>query len=359
MKIGQRPTLQTVADLAGVSKMTVSRCLRHHPSNSVATRDRIKKIADEVGYRPNPLVAALMHDIRSGSSGSNGGSVIAVLDDHVGERSEGSLFSWNEHMGGILQRADELGYRIEIIRYQEQKLNWDRLVRILWARNIRGLIVPYQSVFLRLDRADLSDFASVTLGYTPVSPDLDRICPDFFEGMGLALDAVEARGYRRIGHLIPDQVMVRTRGKSLACFQLRKATGRLRMDHAIFQSLESERDRLLKWMDLLRPEVILSERHETYDWLKAEGFRVPGDLAYVQLHWSGASKPRSGVKNRNRLQGIQAVNVVNAKLLTNDFGVPAEPMTHLVRNQWVEGDTLPPINRVSRHARKRRVNAAC
>src|SRR3954467_13477885 len=62
----ERPVrLQDIADRAAVSKATVSLALRDHSSIPPATRARIQGIADELGYRPNPLVSALMTYQRS------------------------------------------------------------------------------------------------------------------------------------------------------------------------------------------------------------------------------------------------------------------------------------------------------
>lgn len=59
-----RPTLRTVAELAGVHVSTVSRVLApgHRPAArtaSVETADRVRAVARDVGYVPNPLATGL------------------------------------------------------------------------------------------------------------------------------------------------------------------------------------------------------------------------------------------------------------------------------------------------------------
>ena len=61
---GPRPSLRVVAKAAGVSAMTVSRVLRDHPKVSAKMRAQVLKIAQELGYRPDPNVAKLMHHLR-------------------------------------------------------------------------------------------------------------------------------------------------------------------------------------------------------------------------------------------------------------------------------------------------------
>lgn len=53
MKNNKRPTIKDIAQLAGVSHVTVSQALRDFPSISDATKANIRRIADEIGYSPN------------------------------------------------------------------------------------------------------------------------------------------------------------------------------------------------------------------------------------------------------------------------------------------------------------------
>ncbi|HKB91149.1 MAG TPA: LacI family DNA-binding transcriptional regulator, partial [Opitutaceae bacterium] len=61
------PNLRTIARKAGVSHTAVSLALRNDPSVSVATRTRIQKLANDLGYKPNALVSALMRQVQSKS----------------------------------------------------------------------------------------------------------------------------------------------------------------------------------------------------------------------------------------------------------------------------------------------------
>ena len=48
-----RPTLKTIGQIAGLSHVAVSKALRDAPDISAATKARVRKIADELGYTPN------------------------------------------------------------------------------------------------------------------------------------------------------------------------------------------------------------------------------------------------------------------------------------------------------------------
>ncbi|ETY72411.1 LacI family DNA-binding transcriptional regulator [Bifidobacterium moukalabense] len=55
----KRPSMFEVAKLAGVSHQTVSRVINHSPDVSDATREKVQKAIDELGYRPSNSARAL------------------------------------------------------------------------------------------------------------------------------------------------------------------------------------------------------------------------------------------------------------------------------------------------------------
>ena len=65
----ERPTLDTVARAAGVSRMTVSNAYNRPDQLSPATRERVLAVAEELGYAgPDPAARSL----RRRSSGTVG-----------------------------------------------------------------------------------------------------------------------------------------------------------------------------------------------------------------------------------------------------------------------------------------------
>lgn len=70
------PTIVTVAAAAGVSPMTVSKVLRGTGRISAATRERVIRVADELGYVPNGLAGALS---------SQNSQIVGVLIPSIGD----------------------------------------------------------------------------------------------------------------------------------------------------------------------------------------------------------------------------------------------------------------------------------
>jgi len=56
---GRALTLRDVSEASGVSEMTVSRVLRGRGDVSEATREKVLKAANELGYVPNKIAGAL------------------------------------------------------------------------------------------------------------------------------------------------------------------------------------------------------------------------------------------------------------------------------------------------------------
>ena len=58
-KDGRKPTMKDVAELAGVSKKTVSRVINDSPLVNAATRKGIQGLIKDIGYRPDPQARGL------------------------------------------------------------------------------------------------------------------------------------------------------------------------------------------------------------------------------------------------------------------------------------------------------------
>ena len=56
--MSKRITLKMIAAKAGVHLSTVSLALNKHPSIPASTRERLEKLAAEMGYRPDPMLSA-------------------------------------------------------------------------------------------------------------------------------------------------------------------------------------------------------------------------------------------------------------------------------------------------------------
>lgn len=126
---GGIPTLQDVADRVGVSPSTVSATLNDVPRArhySEATKARIRAVAKEIGYFPNPLAKTLKRT-RSGLIG------VVMFSQH------------SAYYGRVLQaveaRCREMGYEVVTADMKYDRARLEECVHRLAAWRVEGLLL--------------------------------------------------------------------------------------------------------------------------------------------------------------------------------------------------------------------------
>lgn len=122
----RRVTIDDVADLAGVSYQTVSRVINDRPDVSDATRERVQKVIDEIGYRPSHIARSLA-TARTATIG-------LVVPD-----ISNPFFSVVAR--GAEQVASERGYSILLCSTSEDTSREVEVLELLQERYVDGVIV--------------------------------------------------------------------------------------------------------------------------------------------------------------------------------------------------------------------------
>jgi len=173
--IGIRVTQQDIAARAGVHVTTVSLALRNHRSLPPVTRDKIQRLAKEMGYSPDPALSALMAYRRGAKlirrnaasrAAKYYGTVAWVTNYPTRDGwSAGSGTCFALYRDSAAERLAQHGYRLEDFWLREQGLTAKRASQILFSRGIRGLLICP----LPTDRGHLSlewkKFSAVSFGY--------------------------------------------------------------------------------------------------------------------------------------------------------------------------------------------------
>ncbi|RRJ95037.1 LacI family transcriptional regulator [Opitutaceae bacterium TAV4] len=335
-----RITMAIVAAQAGVSRMTVSRAFRNDPSIPLSTRDRIRHIAEKLGYRPDPQISQFMARVRV--SHQVGAETIAWLTAHPnadGWKNNSACVAFHE---GICAHAAEIGYRIEEFWLAEPGMTGRRMSDILRARGIRGVLVaPLYEIRHRLDLR-WEHFAAATCGgYTLTQPHLHRACCHYLHAVRNAFGALARLGYERIGVAFSEEVSNRLADEWLAQAFLEQS--RLPESRRVPPFLSANWrnccPRFMDWYFKHRPDAILSFEH-VLDWLPAHGIRIPEDCAFALI-----AIPMQGVAHideQRREVGAAALDLVIEQLNMNRFGPPPVPKIVQVECKWVDGPTAPP-----------------
>jgi DNA-binding LacI/PurR family transcriptional regulator len=334
-----------VAARAGVSKNTVSLSLRHDPQIPVATRERVQRIAEEMGYRKNATVAALMAQLRAGRS-RKFEATLALVNANLDRHAFRTHPTIPTYLAGCRRRAEQQGYALDEFWLHDPQLDGDRFNRILRNRGIRGVILVGLMNENRLPdrfRATWRQFPCVVTGVRTREPALSFACTDHHMLTLRAVENVLRLGYRRPA-LVMDPVSERlVEGRFTAGFVIAQQTlPGLETVAPFYRVAEAERDPKVfhRWLKAERPDVLLTLYHTVKRWVDAAGVKVPRDLGLVQLEWRPDHADWAGMDQHNDATGEAAVDMVISLIHNNEVGVPEYPRATLVGNTWVDGKTV-------------------
>ncbi len=185
-----------VARAAGVHQSTVSLALRGSSRISAATTEKVCRTAQKMGYRPNPLVSALVASRKRRAPVARATMGYVIGDD------SGQPWPYKQLDEGIYQRAAELGYRIDRLPLGRDAIYGDRFAQVAQTRDIHGLIIAplfRKQITLALP---WERFAAVAYGYFVEQPSIHRVTPDFFRSMIDLLAHVRQAGWSRVGLIL-------------------------------------------------------------------------------------------------------------------------------------------------------------
>ena len=328
-------SMRDIAQEAGVHVTTVSLALRNSPKLRQETRQRIQEVARRMGYRPNPLVVALVQQRRNSSSKASLAFVSRMPPD--------AKLANRKYIDGLYKhvaiRAQELGFNIDTFDLAEYADNAQRLQKTLRHRNIHGIIIaplPHTQEELNFDWSQL---AVVAIGHSLVLEGVDRVCTDYYGGSWMAMEHCEAEGYRRAGFVTlrstDERTQGRWRGGFMAYIPKRKS----------FQSLPpfvgqgASYTRSFKaWLREHKPDVILGnslalEASETG--LRALSESERPDLVRLNIHTR--ANPMKGIYTGVEMRSRLAVDLLSAKLYRNEVGTSESANEMLTPTLWHPG----------------------
>jgi LacI family transcriptional regulator len=335
----------TLRDIAAKSRFhftTVGAALRGDPRIPADTTKRIRRWADKLGYRANPVLSALSA-YRVPSQGRHLAAVIGYLS--YSDTRELSLTNPREHrlLRAARRHAEELSFKLEPVRIDAPEFTPARINSVLHARGIRALILaarmPGPGPVMELNWAE---FSVVALGYSITNLRCHRACYHQSHSMLLNLAELRARGYRRIGLAISEQAIVRSNTLFLGSY-LAEQCQRPKQDHLpplIVPTLEVTAEALLPWVKKHRPDCVITASPEAVGWLRSAGFRIPADLGVTHLSRESEDSPVAGIDEQCELLGEAAVDLTASLLRANERGLPAHPRTSLVEARWMDGATV-------------------
>ncbi|MEX0326179.1 MAG: LacI family DNA-binding transcriptional regulator [Puniceicoccaceae bacterium] len=334
----KRPSCKTIAEEAGVSRMTVSMALRNHPRVAPETRERIKEIAIRQGYTPDPNLTQLMRYLRKRDI-SKEEPVIALLNGNRTPLKKASPVAQLIRKGAI-ERAESLGFKTEDFWLHEPNMRIERLIQILETRGIRGVVVLPVESLEDVFSLPHDEFTGVATCSVAAKLGFNQVHPHFYQAMHVGISSLSEKGFKRIGFCVTkaeDEQSNHLYHCYLTWYQ-QQIPKKDQIPPLLTETIS--RDDLLKWIKKHKPDVVYSSHLEHYDWLKEAGMSVPGDISFAAL---APACDKCGDMARVNVDykkiGATAIDILKAKLANESLGPAENPAVTLIRGEWVDGAT--------------------
>ncbi|MFF3483130.1 LacI family DNA-binding transcriptional regulator [Streptomyces sp. NPDC002701] len=190
----RRPTMKDIAQRAGVSESAVSFALNDRPGVSEITRDRVRRVAEQLGWRPSTAARQL-----SGEGTATVGLVVARPADTLGVDS-----FFLQLISGIQEVLAErhLGLLFQVVEDVDDEC---AVYRRWWAEHrVDGvLVVDPRTDDARPDLLDELGLPAVVIGGAPDArhPGLSTVWADDAGAMASVVGRLHELGHRRIVHI--------------------------------------------------------------------------------------------------------------------------------------------------------------
>lgn len=352
-----RVTMQEVARAAAVHQTTVSLALRNDPRLPEATRTRIQAIADRLGYRPDPMLAAL-NNYRTGRRPLAAPTTMAFLLHFRDHDEMEASHPHRQFLEGARGQAEKIGYQLEVF-YIGSTTGADRRIdRILKARGIGGVILAAFGYKVTRFQMNWTDFSVVRIESQQLERALHMVSSHQMEIAREAVRRLCELGYRRIGLAVGERGEVNLRNAYTAGYYIETTL------HPGVPSLPSLllspgagtvdiAPLLTEWVDRHDIEVVASNWPNVMAALRSMKRRVPQDVVVASLDVNPDQGPNAGMRQNHRVIGERAVEQLAILLRMNQRGLSRPHNNTLIEGDWVDGSDVPacrppPVARRSR-----------
>ena len=189
MKKNTEPTIHDIARELKISASTVSRALNNNPRISLKTKDKIKQVADDLGYRPNTLASNLRN-----KKSNTIGIVVPLINRHF----------FSSVISGVEDIAYKAGYTVVISQSNDLYAKETNIVHSMFSNRVDGLIISTAMQTENFDHLKLFRKKNIPLVlFDREIPEIetDKIVIDDFAGGFKVTQHLIEQGYKRISHI--------------------------------------------------------------------------------------------------------------------------------------------------------------
>jgi LacI family transcriptional regulator len=331
----RRVTLKQIALKARVHVSTVSLALRDHPRIPAVTRNKIKKLAGEMGYVPDAAMSALA-SYRNALRPNDVQTGLAYLSDMPSDNPFGRMVFMRAK-----ERARERGYHLVEYNMREQDISLERLHSIWWNSGLKGVLIGPFHESARLE-GDWSRWPVVAYGYSVRKPLFNRAAVNHFQDMLIHLETLRDRGYRRIGLCLPRRLDARTGGQLRAGYLLFYDAEAQQRPRILNTRDADDSAQLKEWVESSGLDAVIAYR-EYYKSLLASGFKIPGDLGFslmTKRGYDASTQKIAGFNTKADLLARHSIDFLISLIHEQAYGILESPRIYMVSGEYSGGLTI-------------------
>lgn len=339
----RRVTLRDVANEAGVSATAVSLAIKGSKRISASKRNQILKLAEELGYRRDPMMSALCsyRDNRNPRTSNVNITFLQYGDKPIPLSSEGAFEK--EIWESAQTESKRLGYSLSRTWAGDPSLNSNRLKSILKSRGVEGLVIYQANCPLTNLKPIMSDFSLVWVGDGPKGAKLNSVRINRFSSMKMAWESLSKLGYKAGGLVLTEHSVDQNYAEWEAAhnhFQ-RQLTGEAQyIPPLTFKTNEDcNLAELSQWLMKWKPKVVISAFRKIHDLLEGSDYTIPRDIGFLSLSTKTGSR-LSGIDQQTSCIAETGVRLIDRLIRSREQGVPDHHQIIETDGLWNRGDTL-------------------
>jgi LacI family transcriptional regulator len=339
-------SLGDVAKEAKVSLSTASRALAGKSIISPRTIERVRQVAAQLGYRPNPFMRTLMATRRL-SKRLPYRATLAWIDINL---SPDDWRIWPVEtlfFEGARDRAAERGYELERFFAREPGVSRERLMQVLNSRGVHGAL--FDNAHLLVERGeplpvDPARFALVSVGCRVEQPSLSFAMNDCFATARLGHTRMRAAGYRRTilitAHYLECFVDYRFVGGYCSVAEETGAGEKVQ----ILYVEDFELNTLTEWLKKQNADsVLVTCLPRVREAFLKQKSKLPRSFGYATLDFDSSQVDMAGVDQCHTKVGAAAVDLLINQLEHSEIGLPLNPHGVMIEGDWLDGASAPGI----------------
>ncbi len=281
-------TMADIANALGISKASVSFAMNGSPKISPKLRKKILSTAKKMGYKKNPVLSAVLSNLKNKESNGYFGS-IALINANPKRDAFIKYPIFAKYANGVKAEAEKLGFSIFEVWLHSPNLTPTKLKDILDARGINGALI--------LGHTNSNDFSKeyidvlktlkiLSIGVKMTNFDTDCVCADKFRIAYHATKKVISLGFKRPALVLSEEIDSIVEGRFSGGFMSAQLllSEKNRIPPFLKLNLAIKKPKIFSdFISKYKPDVILSFSEHTNERLERINAKIPSEIAQIRL----------------------------------------------------------------------------